>query len=134
MPEKPDVYGVYRGCVSNVLEFGCFVELQGFRKKAEGLVHTSNISKQRRVSTFLPSQKPVGVAACRPTCSIFGKASVRCIVRQGLCFHSLQAGSCGTCKRHFLDTYVMLMQTLAAVTGAPCCNSSGTRVSGRRTC
>ncbi|CAL5229034.1 g12281 [Coccomyxa viridis] len=47
MPEKPDVYGVYRGCVSNVLEFGCFVELQGFRKKAEGLVHTSNISKQR---------------------------------------------------------------------------------------
>ena len=47
MPEKPDVYGVYRGRVSNVLEFGCFVELQGFRKKAEGLVHTSNISKQR---------------------------------------------------------------------------------------
>ena len=47
MPEKPEVYGVYRGRVSNVLEFGCFVELQGFRKKAEGLVHTSNISKQK---------------------------------------------------------------------------------------
>ena len=40
---------MYRGRVSNVLEFGCFVELQGFRKKAEGLVHTSNISKQRWV-------------------------------------------------------------------------------------
>ena len=51
MPEKPEVYGVYRGRVSNVLEFGCFVELQGFRKKAEGLVHTSNISKQRWVPT-----------------------------------------------------------------------------------
>ena len=47
MPEKPELYGVYRGRVSNVLEFGCFVELQGFRMKAEGLVHTSNIAKQR---------------------------------------------------------------------------------------
>lgn len=47
LPEKPELYGVYKGRVSNVLEFGCFVELQGFRKKAEGLVHTSNISKLR---------------------------------------------------------------------------------------
>ena len=50
LPEKPELYGVYRGRVSNVLEFGCFVEMQGFRKKAEGLVHTNNISKQRRVA------------------------------------------------------------------------------------
>ncbi len=64
MPEKPEVYGVYRGRVSNVLEFGCFVELQGFRKKAEGLVHTSNISKQRWVPTSEHSQTGIGVAAC----------------------------------------------------------------------
>ena len=57
MPERPEVYGVYRGRVSNVLEFGCFVELQGFRKKAEGLVHTSNISKQR----WAPSLGPVSM-------------------------------------------------------------------------
>ncbi len=36
MPEKPDLYGVYRGRVSNVLEFGCFVELQGLPQEGRG--------------------------------------------------------------------------------------------------
>lgn len=65
MPEKPDVYGVYRGRVSNVLEFGCFVELQGFRKKAEGLVHTSNISKQRCQPYLLNRSHSVSVQGHR---------------------------------------------------------------------
>ena len=47
--EKPELYAVYRGCFSKVLSNGCFVELEGFRKKAEGLVHNSNISKQKWV-------------------------------------------------------------------------------------
>ena len=66
LPEKPELYGVFRGRVSNVLEFGCFVELQGFRKKAEGLVHTSNISKQRRV-TWLRAASQCTQAADHPS-------------------------------------------------------------------
>ena len=38
---------VYRGKVSNVMDFGAFVELQGTRQRAEGLVHVSEISKTR---------------------------------------------------------------------------------------
>lgn len=36
---------VYRGKVSNVMDFGAFVELQGMRQKSEGLVHVSEIRK-----------------------------------------------------------------------------------------
>jgi len=38
---------VYRGRVANVMDFGAFVELQGMRAKAEGLVHVSEINKTR---------------------------------------------------------------------------------------
>ena len=48
MLDKPEHFGVYRGRVSNVMEFGCFVELLGFRSKAEGLVHLANMAKTRR--------------------------------------------------------------------------------------
>lgn len=49
---EPEMYGVYRGRVSNVMDYGCFVELQGFekRRRVEGLVHVSNISATRRGS------------------------------------------------------------------------------------
>lgn len=43
----PELGAVYRGKVSGIMEFGCFVELMGFRKKVEGLVHVSNISAAR---------------------------------------------------------------------------------------
>lgn len=43
-------YTIAQGRVSNVMDFGCFVELQGFRKRTEGLVHASNISSTRRES------------------------------------------------------------------------------------
>jgi ATP-dependent RNA helicase DHX8/PRP22 len=39
--------GVYRGKVTGMMQFGCFVELTGFRQKVEGLVHLSNISAAR---------------------------------------------------------------------------------------
>ncbi|PRW58375.1 putative pre-mRNA-splicing factor ATP-dependent RNA helicase [Chlorella sorokiniana] len=48
MPDEPEMYGVYRGRVNNVMDFGCFVELMGFRTKQEGLVHLSNISSTKR--------------------------------------------------------------------------------------
>lgn len=37
---------VYRGRVSNVMDFGCFVQLEGVKGKAEGLVHVSLIQAQ----------------------------------------------------------------------------------------
>ncbi|MEW5307724.1 MAG: hypothetical protein WDW36_010101 [Sanguina aurantia] len=44
--DAPEMGGVYRGKVSGLMEFGCFVELQGFRNKVEGLVHVTNLSKR----------------------------------------------------------------------------------------
>jgi polyribonucleotide nucleotidyltransferase len=43
LPEEPEVYGVYKARVSSVMDFGCFCELLGFRKKFEGLVHVSSM-------------------------------------------------------------------------------------------
>ena len=48
--DRPELNHVYRGRVKNVTDFGCFVELQGFPSRVEGLVHTSNISATRRGS------------------------------------------------------------------------------------
>ena len=48
--DDPEVYGIYQGRVAKVLDFGCFVELFGFRDRVEGLVHVSNISSSSRGS------------------------------------------------------------------------------------
>lgn len=45
--DKPEKGAVYKGTVSNILDFGCFVELQGFKGRTEGLVHITNLSKTR---------------------------------------------------------------------------------------
>ncbi|KAM5582342.1 putative pre-mRNA-splicing factor ATP-dependent RNA helicase DEAH5 [Rosa sericea] len=42
---EPELYGVYKGRVSRVMDAGCFVELSCFR--GEGLVHVSQIAKRR---------------------------------------------------------------------------------------
>lgn len=47
MPDKPEQYGCYRGRVSNVMEYGCFIELLGFRSKQEGLCHVSNMASRK---------------------------------------------------------------------------------------
>ena len=44
--ERALVGKVYVGRVSNVMEFGCFVQLEGVRGRAEGLVHISLIQSQ----------------------------------------------------------------------------------------
>lgn len=48
MYDAPELHAVYQGRVSKVVDFGCFVELQGFRSRTEGLVHVSNISASSR--------------------------------------------------------------------------------------
>jgi len=45
--DKPERGGVHRGKVSGLMDFGCFVELQGFKSRVEGLVHITNLSKTR---------------------------------------------------------------------------------------
>lgn len=42
--DEPELHSIYRGHINNVMDYGCFVELQGFRSKTEGLVHVSNIT------------------------------------------------------------------------------------------
>ncbi len=58
---------VYRGQVANVMDFGAFVELQGLRQRAEGLVHVSEISKTRANSAkdLLKRGQPVWVKVIR---------------------------------------------------------------------
>ena len=41
---EPNVGEVYRGRVTNVMDFGAFVQLVDFKRKAEGLVHVSAIA------------------------------------------------------------------------------------------
>jgi ATP-dependent RNA helicase DHX8/PRP22 len=42
---EPEVYGIYDGRVTNILDFGCFVELEGFYPKREGLVHVAQLQQ-----------------------------------------------------------------------------------------
>ena len=49
-PAEPEAGSVYNGKVANITGFGCFVALEGFRRKVEGLVHISQLRKEGRVS------------------------------------------------------------------------------------
>ncbi|XP_058835458.1 ATP-dependent RNA helicase DHX8 [Topomyia yanbarensis] len=51
MPEEPEPGKIYDGRVVNIVAFGCFVQLMGFRKKKEGLVHISQLSSEGRVGS-----------------------------------------------------------------------------------
>lgn len=50
LPLDPIVGDVYRGKVSSITKFGCFVQLEGLRKRREGLVHISQIRREGRVT------------------------------------------------------------------------------------
>ena len=52
--DQPERGGVYKGKVNGIMDFGCFVELQGFKSRIEGLVHITNLSKTRYASFSLP--------------------------------------------------------------------------------
>jgi ribosomal protein S1 len=42
---------VYEGKVTNILNFGCFVQLDGLRRRLEGLVHISHLRQEGRVTS-----------------------------------------------------------------------------------
>ena len=46
-PEEGDIYDAK---VQNITGFGCFVALEGFKRKVEGLVHISQLRREGRVS------------------------------------------------------------------------------------
>lgn len=50
-PENPEVGNVYTGRVMNLAAFGCFVQIEGLRRKVEGLVHISQLRREGRVTT-----------------------------------------------------------------------------------
>jgi len=47
--EGPEQFRIYSGKVQNITTFGCFVALDNFRKKCEGLVHISQLRREGRV-------------------------------------------------------------------------------------
>ncbi|KAF2348160.1 Helicase-associated domain [Trinorchestia longiramus] len=49
--ENPIVGKVYEGKVTNILNFGCFVQLEGLRRRLEGLVHISHLRQEGRVTS-----------------------------------------------------------------------------------
>lgn len=48
-PSSPQLYHIYDGEVTNMLDFGCFVSLSGFKPKREGMVHLSRLKKGGKV-------------------------------------------------------------------------------------
>ena len=51
-PERlsgPVVSQVYDGKVSSIMQFGCFVQLEGVRGRHEGLVHISQLRREGRI-------------------------------------------------------------------------------------
>ncbi|XP_046446115.1 ATP-dependent RNA helicase DHX8-like [Daphnia pulex] len=50
-PENPEVGNVYAGKIMNLAAFGCFVQIEGIRKKCEGLVHISQLRREGRVNS-----------------------------------------------------------------------------------
>jgi len=48
---EPVQFMIYPGRVQNITNFGCFVALEGFRKKTEGLVHISQLRREGRVNS-----------------------------------------------------------------------------------
>ncbi|XP_014242155.1 ATP-dependent RNA helicase DHX8 [Cimex lectularius] len=50
-PNEPEVGKIYHGKVANMVAFGCFVQLEGLKKRWEGLVHISQLRREGRVTS-----------------------------------------------------------------------------------
>lgn len=50
LKDDPEPGKIYDGKVANIVNFGCFIQLFGLRKKWEGLVHISQLRSEGRVS------------------------------------------------------------------------------------
>ena len=44
------IFQIYNGRVTSIMQFGCFVQLEGLRKRWEGLVHISQLRREGRVN------------------------------------------------------------------------------------
>lgn len=42
---EAELYGIYDGKITNILDFGCFVELSGIHPRREGLVHIAQVQQ-----------------------------------------------------------------------------------------
>ncbi|XP_054717048.1 ATP-dependent RNA helicase DHX8-like [Uloborus diversus] len=51
LPLEPVVGKIYNGKVTNIMQFGCFVQLESLRKRWEGLVHISQLRREGRVTS-----------------------------------------------------------------------------------
>ncbi|XP_055746856.1 ATP-dependent RNA helicase DHX8 [Salvelinus fontinalis] len=49
-PEEPTVGDIFNGKITSIMQFGCFVQLEGLRKRWEGLVHISELRREGRVA------------------------------------------------------------------------------------
>lgn len=49
-PITPVVNQIYNGKVTTIMQFGCFVQLEGMRGRHEGLVHISQLRREGRVA------------------------------------------------------------------------------------
>ena len=50
LPSEPSVGNIYEGKVTSIMQFGSFVQLEGLKKRWEGLVHISQLRREGRVS------------------------------------------------------------------------------------
>lgn len=50
VPLDPVVGEIYHGRVSNILAFGAVVQIEGLRRRCEGLVHISQLRREGRVA------------------------------------------------------------------------------------
>ncbi|XP_066599381.1 ATP-dependent RNA helicase DHX8 [Prorops nasuta] len=50
IPTDPEVGKIYSGKVANIVKFGCFVQLEGLKRRWEGLVHISQLRREGRVA------------------------------------------------------------------------------------
>ncbi|GAB0088434.1 ATP-dependent RNA helicase DHX8 [Sergentomyia squamirostris] len=50
IPDDPEPGKIYSGKVANIVQFGCFVQILGLRKRWEGLVHISQLRAEGRVT------------------------------------------------------------------------------------
>ncbi|XP_037092535.1 ATP-dependent RNA helicase DHX8-like [Pollicipes pollicipes] len=50
LDDEPVVGKVYDGKVVNIMNFGCFVQLEGLKRRLEGLVHISQLRREGRVA------------------------------------------------------------------------------------
>ncbi|XP_026112247.1 ATP-dependent RNA helicase DHX8-like, partial [Carassius auratus] len=61
LTEEPSVGDIYNGKVTSVMQFACFVQVEGLRNHWEGLVHISELRREGRVADVVSKGQSVKV-------------------------------------------------------------------------